>query len=226
MKKFIVISTFLLSILFQKSSAQIQMGIEAGPLWSNMNIKGDGNLIKNTHDYTGIKAGVSITKNWENGVGVESGLYYSKTGFMVRQDFGFDVYNIPISTGLTAIPTFQYMELPVLLNYKIGNEKVKLNLSAGPYAAYAMSGEIQTKAHVIFDFNTGTYDLNMNSSLFNRWEAGLMAKAGIQIPLGRINLNLNGQFQQGLNDLSDEPILDIKTKRYAFGAGAGISLAF
>ena len=53
-----------------------------------------------------------------------------------------------------------------------------------------------------------------------------MTKAELKIPIQNWAINFNGQFQHGLNDLSDEPILNIRTKRYAFGLGAGLSYQF
>ncbi len=53
-----------------------------------------------------------------------------------------------------------------------------------------------------------------------------MGKAEMKIPIQNWAIKFNGQFQHGLNDLSDEPILNIQTKRYAIGLGAGVSYTF
>ena len=219
------ILSLVLALFTNLLSAQLTLGLEMNSSWSNMNIAGEGNLISSPNYYNGIKTGVNVSYPIYLGLGIESGLYYHTTGFKVSQDFGFDVYNIPIEAGVTAIPQFHYLETPLLLKYSFG-DKVKASIGAGPYVGLAVDGEIKTRANFILDFNLGTYDLNLRNDLFNQWEIGLMTKAELKIPIQNWAINFNGQFQHGLNDLSDEPILNIRTKRYAFGLGAGLSYQF
>jgi len=53
-----------------------------------------------------------------------------------------------------------------------------------------------------------------------------MAKAGLDIPMNKMNIHFNTSYQHGLTDLSDEPILDIRTKPYALNFGVGLSYKF
>ena len=165
-----LIFLFVVLFTFQNAKAQFQIGVETNSSWSNMNIQGDGNLLSNPKLYNGIKTGISVAYPIYAGLGIESGLYYHRTGFKVSQALDFDVYNFPIKAGVTAIPQFHYLETPLLLNYTFG-EKMK-------------------------------------------------------IPIQNCAIKFNGQFQHGLNDLSDEPILNIQTRRYAIGLGAGVSYTF
>lgn len=226
MKKLMFVCFTLCFFAFTTSSiAQLSVGVESNASFSNMNIKGAGNLINSPSFYTGSKTGIQVSMPFYYNLGFESGLYYHLSGFEVKQNLDFDVFKIPIKAGVTAIPRFQFLEMPLLLNGTIG-EHVQLSLSGGPYVGYALDGDIKTRAKFLIDINTGTYDLNLSNSIFNRWEIGLMAKAGLKIPIEKFAIHLNGQFQHGLNDLTDEPILDIRTRRYALGLGAGLSYQF
>lgn len=218
---------FLFAVLFtfQNAKAQFQIGVETNSSWSNMNIQGDGNLLSNPKLYNGIKTGISVAYPIYAGLGIESGLYYHRTGFKVSQALDFDVYNFPIKAGVTAIPQFHYLETPLLLNYTFG-DKIQGTIGFGPYVGFALDGEIKTRANFLVDFNLGKYDLNLRNDIFNQTEIGLMGKAEMKIPIQNWAIKFNGQFQHGLNDLSDEPILNIQTRRYAIGLGAGVSYTF
>lgn len=223
-KTFVFIFSFLSSITFIYS--QLQIGGEIGPSISNMGIQGDGDLIPSTHVYTGIKAGINVKYNGNAGLGIESGAYYRTSGFKVRVEEDFKIYGLDFGGSVTAIPVFKFVEVPLMANYSIGNDRIKASFGAGAYAAYALDGDIKTRGRFLIDFNLGTYDLNMNNDLFNRWDVGLMAKAGLDIPMNKMNIHFNTSYQHGLTDLSDEPILDIRTKPYALNFGVGLSYKF
>ncbi len=158
---------FLFTVLFtfQNAKAQFQIGVETNSSWSNMNIQGDGNLLSNPKLYNGIKTGISVAYPIYAGLGVESGLYYHRTGFKVSQALDFDVYNFPIKAGVTAIPQFHYLETPLLLNYTFG-DKIQGTIGFGPYVGFALDGEIKTRANFLVDFNLGKYDLNLRNDIF------------------------------------------------------------
>lgn len=223
-KTFVFIFSFLSSIPFIYS--QLQIGGEIGPSISNMGIQGDGNLIPNTKVYTGIKAGIDLKYNGNTGLGFESGAYYRTSGFKVRVEESFKIYGLDFGASVTAIPVFKFVDVPLMANYSIGNDRIKASFSAGAYGAYALDGDIKTRGRFLIDFNLGSYDLNMNNDLFNRWDVGLIAKAGLDIPMDKLNIRLNTSYQHGLTDLSDEPILNIRTKPYALNFSAGLSYKF
>ncbi len=225
MKKFFVLLSFVITSQTSVFS-QLEIGGEIAPSFSNMNIGGDYNLINNVSHITGAKTGITLKYYSPLGLGVETGLQYHLTGFKVKQGLDFEVYNLPVSAGVTAIPRFHFLEVPALLSYRTGGNKIHGIFSAGPYVAFAVDGEIKTRANFLIDFNLGTYDLNLNNNIFNRWEIGLMAKAGFEIPIQDFKLSFFGSFQHGLNDLSDVPILDIRTRRYALGLGTGLAYVF
>ena len=201
MKKIFVLLSFVITSQTSVFS-QLEIGGEIAPSFSNMNIGGDYNLINNVSHITGAKTGITLKYYSPLGLGVETGLQYHLTGFKVKQGLDFEVYNLPVSAGVTAIPRFHFLEVPALLSYRTGGNKIHGIFSAGPY------------------------DLNLNNNIFNRWEIGLMAKAGFEIPIQDFKLSFFGSFQHGLNDLSDEPILDIRTRRYALGLGTGLAYVF
>ena len=85
-----------------------------------------------------------------------------------------------------------------------------------------------TKDKAYLEINSSLYtsiDI-LRNDIFNQTEIGLMGKAEMKIPVQNWAIKFNGQFQHGLNDLSDEPILNIQTRRYAIGLGAGVSYTF
>ena len=104
-----------------------------------------------------------------------------------------------------------------MLKLNTTGSKVQFTGAVGPYVGLAIDGEVRTRAKLLLDFSLGKYDLNLRSNYFNQWEIGLMSKVGIKIPLNNSALQFSAYYQHGLNDLTDEPILDVRTRRFAYG---------
>ncbi|MEO6690722.1 MAG: porin family protein [Saprospiraceae bacterium] len=226
MKKLIVISALLFT-LSNQMTAQVSIGVEVGPSFSNMRIQGDGGLLGNTQSFIGVRTGLSFNYNIAPNFDLESGMYYNLTGFTAVQGFNFDLYNINIPADVRAITQIHFLEMPLLLNAKMGNDKVEAYLHAGPQLSYAMDGDIKLRARLFLDFNLGTYDLNLKNNNFRQMELAGVIGAGMNIRLNdKMKFNIGMDYMHGFTDLTKEPIVNITTQRYGINTQLGLKYTF
>ncbi|MBK8405628.1 MAG: PorT family protein [Saprospiraceae bacterium] len=224
-KKILSMLTFALFV--QSLFAQFQMGVEVGPSVSNMTIKGTGSLINDPDPFLGIRAGLSASFSPMDAFSIKSGLYYHKTGFIASQSLDFEIFDVDIPANLKAITQLHFIELPVLAQYNFGKGVIKGYLEAGPQMSLAVDGDIRTRASLLVDFNLGTYDINMRNSNFRQFEWGGVIGAGIKWKLNEsMRMSLGTQYLHGFTDLTNEPILDIRTSRNALSAQLGLQYQF
>jgi len=99
---------------------------------------------------------------------------------------------------------FSYLELPVLLKYKLGAKKIGVGIMAGPSFAFAATGEVKSTALGISEtvdlFEEGVEILLFNRSSIN-FHAGLSPYFNIT---DNLSVFLDGRYVLGLSDISDE----------------------
>ncbi|MBK9270345.1 MAG: PorT family protein [Saprospiraceae bacterium] len=206
---------------------QMRVGLSFGPSMSNMTIDGAESLIQSPEMYVGVRTGATTSYQFSDLFSLQSGVFYHRTGFQVNESIGLDVFNQDIPVGLKAITQLHFLEIPVLARLKVGTEKVKWFLEGGPQLSYALDGEVRTRASFLVDFNLGRYDINMANSNFRRVEWTGVVGTGLDIGLNsHLNLELSAQYMHGFTDLTEEPIVDIRTKRRAGAITAGLKYQF
>ncbi|MBK7811006.1 MAG: PorT family protein [Saprospiraceae bacterium] len=226
MKKFIF-ATLTLFLLNFSAFAQMHVGLAFGPSMSNMTIDGAESLIQSPEMYVGLRTGATASYQFSDLFSLQSGVFYHRTGFQVNESIGLDVFNQDIPLGLKAITQLHFLEIPVLARLNVGTEKVKWYIEGGPQLSYAMDGEVRTRASFLVDFNLGRYDINMANSNFRKVEWTGVVGTGLDIGLNEyLNLELGAQYMHGFTDLTEEPIVDIRTKRRAGAVTAGLKYQF
>jgi hypothetical protein len=226
MKK-IIFSLALTTLTLNFLSAQIEVGISLGPSVSNMRVSGINNLIRDPDPFAGFKGGLQLSYTPVSSFSLVSGIHYHSTGFVARQNLGFEVFDIDIPAEVKAITRLHFLEMPVLARLNLGQGKVRAYLEAGPQMSLAMDGEIIARANFLIDFRLGTYDINMNNSNFRQFELAGVAGAGLKWDLSeRMGMNLGIQYLHGFTDLTSEPIVDIHTSRYAVSGQLGVQYKF
>ena len=156
----------------------------------------------------GIKGGANFstlfTKNSENNksiagfnVGLFSKLPLTET-FAFQPELYFTTkggevtYNNTFVNG-TARFILNYIEMPLLLVIHITDN---VNIQAGPYAAYLVSGKVKNESNVnLFDFAD-----NINTDDYNKFDAGVTAGASIDFR----TVSFGARYSYGLTTVGKE----------------------
>jgi hypothetical protein len=207
--------------------SQSEWSVVVGPTFSNITHSGDGGLIGSTNSFTGIKTGVGYDYLIAPHFKIQTGLFYNLSGFTAQQGFDFELYNINIPADVRAITRLHFIEIPILLSTHFGNEKYNIYMHAGPQMAYAVDGDLQLRARLLFDFNLGNYDINLKNENFRQFEIGGLVGAGINAKLNnKLAFNAGIDYMHGFTDLTKEPILNINTMRYGVNTQVGLKYRF
>jgi hypothetical protein len=97
----------------------------------------------------------------------------------------------------------QIIEVPVLLVFNLTNA---LNVHAGPYAAYMVSGKTTN------DSNLFTSETKLNTNDFKRFDAGLSGGIGVDLDL----VNFGVRYNYGLTKVFKGSFADSDAKNSVF----------
>jgi len=190
----------LLSFLALTTTAfsQINIGVRAGINNSDwvINVPDAENGFDLFASRSGIAIAVPIEISLSDKLAVQPELLYSQYGT------GLEISFFGITSKTEYI--FSYLELPVLLKYKLGAKKFGVGIMAGPSFAFAATGEVKSTALGISEtvdlFEEGVEILLFNRSSIN-FHAGLSPYFNIT---DNLSVFLDGRYVLGLSDISDE----------------------
>ena len=184
-KKLIFASLALSFMAFTTVQAQedaTKFGIKGGVNFSNFytdNVD-DNNVL------TGFNLGLFAKMPVSENISFQTEISYTGKGAEL-------VYNNAIVNG-TAQFKLNYIEVPLLL---VVNLTQNLNIHAGPYAAYLISGKTTNKS----DSGSYNFEDNVNVDDFNRFDAGLAGGVGLDLESVSFGVRYNyGLTKIGKND--------------------------
>jgi hypothetical protein len=205
--KQLTLATFLLTCLaFNTSNAQDiksstpAFGFKGGLNFSNLytdNVD-DNNIL------TGFNAGLYAKFPIANSVSIQPEISYTTKGAELT-------YNNAFANGTAQFKT-NYIEVPVLLVFNLTNA---LNIHAGPYAAYMVSGKTTN------DSNLFTSETQLDTNDFNRFDAGLSGGVGVDLE----TVNFGVRYNYGLTKVFKEgSFADSDAKNSVFNVYVGLRL--
>lgn len=100
-----------------------------------------------------------------------------------------------------ATKTFNYVELPLLIQYHLGSERLKLMFNFGPSIGYLLSGTIRRGSY-------GGTAIDMKSDRVNQFELGFVGGVGLGIQAGPGRVILEGRIEYGLTDVQTITLTD------------------
>lgn len=175
--------TFVFLLLFSAVQAQthIKTGPRAGINIATMSFKStqDGKKLSPI-PLAAFHVGWDVEFNLAKNLGLQSGIEITSKG---------SLYNVG-GTSFRLTPS--YLEIPVNLMVKNVIAPM-LFLSAGPYFAYAIHGDVQYGA-IITNMNLG----NSTDSMIKRFDCGLDIGIGLDAPA----LQISGKYEMGITNLS------------------------
>lgn len=185
-KKLIFASLAVSFMLFTTVQAQedaTKFGIKGGVNFSNFytdNVD-DNNVL------TGFNLGLFAKMPVSENISFQTEISYTGKGAEL-------VYNNAIVNG-TAQFKLNYIEVPLLL---VVNLTQNLNIHAGPYAAYLISGKTTNKS----DSGSYNFEDNVNVDDFNRFDAGLAGGVGLDLE----SVSFGVRYNYGLTKIGkDDP---------------------
>ncbi|HZV71762.1 MAG TPA: porin family protein [Saprospiraceae bacterium] len=216
--------------MFQMTQAQSKITAFGSYGISDIQVSGLGILdlldpyIKPISQYT---AGIQYERGIGNHFDFLTGAQYTSRGFTAKEDFNINVFGLDLPVGARIDTRLQYVEVPVMLKYSIGENGVSPYIKAGMSTAYAVSGKLQPKIDAIISWKLPAININLENDMYNRFDISGVVGAGVSIPTnenGSIQFDIN--YRHSLNDMFLDKITDIRIKSHGLSAGVGYTMRF
>jgi hypothetical protein len=183
--KIVVASLLLSCIAFTNVQAQdaisqpTTIGFKGGINFSNLysDSVDDENIL--TGFNAGLYAKIPVSKSFS----IQPEIYYTTKG-------AEQTYNNAFANGVAKF-NINYIEVPVLA---VINLTENLNIHAGPYAAYMVSGKTTN------DSNFSSSETTLDTNDFERFDAGIAAGVGLDFEL----LSFGVRYNYGLTKVGKE----------------------
>ncbi len=179
------------------TSTTYYVGVEGG-LTINSVVAGKGYRNYKYSKEIGYKAAVPVVIMFTDNLGLDTGLVmYGKNykgSQTVRVDNNNQVnYNLEITNG--------FLELPVAFRASMSLNSFDFYITAGGYMGFWLYGN---RSGTVVNANNKTEDVNETTdlSLYNRFEAGLTAKAGTAVNFGAFKGYAQYEYSFALTDMN------------------------
>ena len=230
MKAHIFFTTIALaSFMFISANAQndpIEIGVKVGGQSSNaighgVNLGLD--ILKPKSIYT---PGVSVYADVPIGKGfyVTPEVGYRQKGFSISEQVSIPIFEIPVPIGAEMVTRMNYLDASTNLKYKFGNDRISGFLRAGPYVGYATSGKVDFRLNSLIDIKLATVDIDPAGNLYERFEYGATAGAGVEFQAGSGKFILEATYQRAFNDFTNVPVIDAGLQNQSFGLNVGFAI--
>ncbi|HKK77439.1 MAG TPA: porin family protein [Saprospiraceae bacterium] len=207
------------------SFAQTGYGIRAGATFNNISQSDVIDAVTPDIDYlVGFSGAFFAEVPIAKGLSFQPELAYSQKGFSIRQDAETELFGIALPIGVRANSRFDYLETPLLLKGKFGNEKVKGFVMAGPALGYAVNGNLRTRSTGFLEIDLFDTSIDLDAINYERFEVSGIVGAGLTVDAGFGNITLDARFQQGFTELYDIPLVAERVKNQGFALNAGVAI--
>lgn len=221
----LTIAALLLSATY--SFAQISVGAKAGVYTSFIDVtEAAEGLTQSVEGLTtptfGITAEIGLSENFA----FQPELLYTTKGFKVSEGININLGGLPIPAGVTARTKINYLEVPLLAKYKFGTEGLRFNVTAGPVVSYAVNGQLDTRANLLFDINPLKTDIDLDALNYERLEVSASIGAGVGYETSGGELFADARYVHGFSDLYTAPVVDLNLKNRGVGVTVGYRMNF
>jgi hypothetical protein len=225
MKKTATVLIILAALLFMTNGvAQVQLGLQAGANLGNITMDPTQEGLE-LGTRTGFMFGGMLFYRFSPILGLQVEPAYVQKG--ATADMSLTVLDYPAKIEATF--TADYLDIPVLLKASFGDGPVKPYLLAGATIAFLLGDTKLEMDKVIVTIDGRDEDITSEIPSDEREEKVetkstdfiLNFGGGVLIPLGQVNIFIEGQYNLGLTDVNDEPddITEIKTTGIQIKAG-------
>lgn len=221
----LTIAALLLTATF--SYAQVSVGAKAGVYTSFIDVTDAAEgLTQNVEGLTtptyGLVAEIGLSDNFS----FQPELLYTTKGFQVSEGININLGGLPIPAGVTARTKINYLEVPVLAKYKFGTEGLRFNVTAGPVVSYAVNGQLDTRANLLFDINPIKTNIDLDALNYERLEISASVGAGMAYETSGGEFFADARYVHGFSDLYNAPVVDLNLKNRGIGVTVGYKMDF
>jgi len=208
--------------------AQFSAGIKSGVLINDVHVEsGAVNLNKLIHPITGYNIGAFSNYQLNEDWSLQGELLYKHSGFQISEGTSVDILGLDVPLGVTARTTVNYLEVPLLVQYKHRLGGITGYINAGPSLNYALNGHVKTVANSILDFNINTTHLNLSSDRYNRLGVAANIGAGIEYDTSDdIYVHANIRYTSDFSSQVEVPIIEAGVRNSSWALGLGVGRRF
>ncbi|MCU0340537.1 MAG: PorT family protein [Spirosomaceae bacterium] len=153
----------------------------------------------------------------------EIGYVQNGAGFTANELMDLVGVNLPLSGSLRQRMT--YVQAPLLLQYEFGGKEapVKPYIVLGPTFSYLVDGKIVSRADLLV-FRSRPLRTNIGLGVFNRFDIGAAAGAGLNFDLGTVQMMLEARYDRGFTPVYDAPVVRVPVHNQAVSVMAGFAI--
>ncbi len=205
MKRTATILIMLAALLFMTNGvAQVQLGLQAGANFGDVTLDPIPEGVE-TSTRTGLLIGGVLFYSFLPILGLQVEPAYVQKGAKVDNSFTEDGDDIKLERTLNA----DYIDIPVLLKASFGNGPVKPYLLAGATIAFKLDAKFEVDKATVNGVDVTSQIPSEEMAELEKIEVKstdfiLNFGGGIIIPLGQVNIFIEGQYNLGLSDVNDE----------------------
>ena len=211
------------------SAQNIYLGVKGGANFVNVTgpaILDDIDALPNFQQIPSFNIGLVSELELTDNIGIQGEVVYTKKGFEIDENYDLTLFDFPVPIGATAISRFNYIEAPLMLKAKFGNEVVKGYVLGGPTFGYATSGQLTTRAKVIVEFDLFTTDIPLETINYERFEVGATAGGGVAFQVGSGQLFADARYHYGFTEIYDIPLLSERVQNRGVSLNVGYMHGF
>lgn len=208
-----LLTLFILFTLTETALGQLGVGIQGGGNFASVQFRNRQDfLIRDIKLLESYQFGGVVRYVPEKHAGFQLEFNVSRKGWR-------DVHD---TSNVETRRTISYYEMPFLTQFIVGSKKVRIILEGGAYVAYAYSSTIETRDLDVANDSGKKSDYNFRDGIDNRWDYGLMARAGFQLrlPFGAIEAKAFYSYGYGNLYLDKSRALELSQNR-VYGATLG-----
>jgi hypothetical protein len=202
------------------ANAQVSIGGRFGVTANNVVAPALNNTLSFNQTYN-YSAGVVAEIPLGNWLALQPELNYTTKGFGMDLSKDFKIFDINLPLGVKANTKLQYLEVPLLLKAKFGNESVHGYVTAGPTLGYALAGRLVGTTSLLIDVKVYDAPINLNTNGFNRFEVGGLLGGGVAFETGTGQLFLDARYTRGLTQSYEIPVIGTKVMNQGYGLSIG-----
>jgi Outer membrane protein beta-barrel domain len=202
--------------------AQVSIGVKGGANWSNVQSATKLPVNPNFKSIQNYTAGIVLDIPLNRSFSVQPEVNYTTKGFGFSESRDLNVFNVPLPLGIKTQNNVNYIEMPLLLKYKLGNDVAKAYIAAGPTFGYALNGEYVGTANVIVNVNAFKTAMNFSQLNYQRLDMGAALGIGGEVATGNTGaLFVEARYQHGLTTLYKVPVIDVNVQNRGIAVTAG-----
>ena len=222
MKKFFVlVFVSLLAFFVSPISAQVKLGLQAGINLADVSIE-DLPTGWETSIRTAFMVGGIFNYSFSPILSLQAEPAYIQKGAVV------DATETEAGMTITYEATYSadYIDIPVLLKASFGNEEVKPFVLAGASVAFLLGDVTVTVDKATAGGQDVTNQIPEQTLKGKSTDFILNFGGGVMIPVGQVDIFVEGQYNLGLTDVNDDPDFEseVKTRGIQIKAGALFAL--